>query len=78
MAHVQHTREAVQVDGPQQIEELDTVLREVREVLVDHVQRAFKDVLHDDRNLVFHQILEPVLAAGKWSQVRIYYSPKVS
>jgi hypothetical protein len=52
------TRETVKVDGAEECEEFDSVLRELREVLVDHLKGAFKDVLHNGRHLVFHEGLE--------------------
>ena len=52
------TREAMKIDGAEECEEFDSVLRELRKVLVDHLKRAFKDVLHDGRHLVFHEGLE--------------------
>jgi hypothetical protein len=52
-----HTREAVEVDGPQKVEELDAMLGELGEILVDHVQSALKDVLHDHGYLVLHKAL---------------------
>jgi hypothetical protein len=56
----------VEVDGPEKVEELDTVLRELREVLVDHLQSALKDILHDDGDLVFHERLVTVNIAFRW------------
>jgi hypothetical protein len=55
---MRRTREAVQVDGPEEVEELNAVLRVLREILVNHVQRAFEHVLHDHGNLVLHKALE--------------------
>ena len=37
------TREAVQIDIPQQLEEPDAMFRVLREVLVDHAERGLKD-----------------------------------
>jgi hypothetical protein len=51
------TREAVKVDGAKEGEEFDTMLRELREVFVDHFQCAFKHIFHDCRDLVFHKRL---------------------
>lgn len=57
--------EAVKVDRSEQVEEFHAVLRELRKVLVDHVQRAFKDVLHNDGYLILHETLnEFVSKAG--------------
>jgi hypothetical protein len=47
----------VEVDGPQEVEELDAMLGELRKVLVDHVQSALEHVLHDHRDLVLHKAL---------------------
>ena len=52
--------EAIQVDGLEQLEELDTVFRVFREVFIDHFERAFEDVLHDCGNFVFHQTLSVI------------------
>jgi hypothetical protein len=52
------TWEALQVDGTQKIEELDSVFRELGEVLVDHLEGAFKHILHDERHLILHERLE--------------------
>lgn len=40
-----HTREASQVDSSEKFEETDTVFREFREVLIDHIERWFKNGL---------------------------------
>ena len=48
----------MKVDGAEEREEFHSVLRELREVLVDHLKGAFKDVLHNGRYLVFHEGLE--------------------
>lgn len=45
------TREAVEVDRPQQFEEAGTVFGELGEVLVDHVERRLKHGVEDSRNL---------------------------
>jgi len=51
------TWEAVQIDGSEEVEELDSVFGELGKVLVDHFECALKHVLHDDWDLVFHQCL---------------------
>ena len=51
-------RETVQIDGLEQLEKLDTVLWIFVEIFIDHFQRGFKDAFHDQRYLVFHQILK--------------------
>ena len=51
-------REAVVVDGAQQIEEVGAVFGEVLEVLGDHVERALEDGLEDPRHLRRHQRLQ--------------------
>ena len=48
----------MEVNGPQEVEELDAMLRELGEILVDHVQSALKDVLHDHGDLVLHKALD--------------------
>lgn len=45
------TREAVEIDGSQQLEEADTVLWEFSEVLVDHVECGLKYGVKDSGNL---------------------------
>ena len=45
------TWEAVQVNGTQELEEPDTMLRELRKVLVDHVQCRLEDGVQDGRHL---------------------------
>jgi hypothetical protein len=46
-----HTREAVHVDRSQKLEESNTMFRELRKVLVDHVERRLKDCLENRRDL---------------------------
>jgi hypothetical protein len=48
----------MKIDGAEEGEEFDSVLGELGEVLVDHLKRAFKDILHDCRHLIFHEGLE--------------------
>ena len=55
-----HTWEAVQVDCPQKLEESNTMLRELCEVLVDHVKRRFEDCFKNRRDLGREQILEQI------------------
>ena len=43
--------EAVQVDGTEELEEADTVLGELGEVLVDHVERRFEHGVEDGGHL---------------------------
>jgi len=57
-----HTWEAVQVNGPQQVKELDSVFGEFGKVLVDHVEGALEHILHDGRDLVLHERLVAVSA----------------
>jgi hypothetical protein len=52
------TRETVEIDGAEECEEFDAMLWELREVLVDHLECTFKDVLHDGRYLIFHKGLD--------------------
>lgn len=65
-----HTWEAVKIDRPEEVEELYAVFWEFREVLVDHVQSALKDTLHDKRNLVLHQGLHHVSQAVAAQRLR--------
>jgi hypothetical protein len=58
VVELQQGGEAGQVNGTEKLEELDTVLGVLGEVLVDHLKSAFKNVLHDDGNLVLHESLE--------------------
>ena len=55
-----HTWEAVQVDCSQKLEESDTMLRELCEVLVDHIKRRFEDRFKNRRDLGREQILEQI------------------
>src|SRR5699024_6441584 len=57
-----HTWEAVQVNGPQQVKELDSVFGVFGKVLVDHVEGALEHILHDGRDLVLHERLVAVSA----------------
>ena len=45
------TREAIKVDGSQQFEEANTMLGEFCKVLVNHVERRFKDGIKNRRHL---------------------------
>jgi len=47
----------VQVDGSKEVKKLDSMLRELREVLVNHLEGALEDIFHNDRDLVLHQRL---------------------
>jgi len=51
------TREAMQVNGTEECEELDTMLREFGEIFVDHFQSAFKHIFHDSWHLILHERL---------------------
>ena len=50
-------RETVEVDGFQKLEEFHSVLWILGEVFVDHLKRAFKDILHDCRHFIGHETL---------------------
>ena len=54
------TREAVEINGPQEVEELHPMLGILGKVLVDHLQGALKHILHDNGDLVLHQCLDRV------------------
>lgn len=47
--------EAVQVDGLEELEELDAMLGVFMEILVNHLQGAAEDAVHNGRNLILHQ-----------------------
>jgi hypothetical protein len=51
------TREAVKIDGAEECEKFDSVLRELREVLINHLECAFKHILHNGRYLILHESL---------------------
>lgn len=51
------TREAVQVDSPKQFEESNSMLWELREVLVDHSECWLKDSIENGRYLRSQQML---------------------
>jgi hypothetical protein len=53
----QQRRETTQVDRSKKLEELDTVFWVLGKVLVDHVQGAFENAVHDVDNLIFHHAL---------------------
>jgi hypothetical protein len=50
----------MEIDGPEQVEELYAMLGELRKVLVDHLQGTFKDILHDNGYLFFHKSLQKI------------------
>jgi hypothetical protein len=50
----------MQVDSPQEVEKLNSMLGELREVFVDHLESALEDVLHNYGNLIFHERLRSV------------------
>lgn len=60
--------ETVGVDRSQQGKELNAVLWELGEILVDHLQSALKDVLHDVWNLVLHKAAKLANDDGKESK----------
>ena len=47
----------MKIDGAEECEEFDSVLRELGEVLVNHFKCALKHILHDGRYLILHQRL---------------------
>ena len=51
------TGEAVQVDCTQELEEADAMLRELRKVLINHIQGRLEYSLHNCRNLRREEIL---------------------
>jgi hypothetical protein len=53
----QESGEATQVDGPEKLEELDAVFWVLGEVLVDHVQSALENTVHNVDDLVLHHAL---------------------
>jgi hypothetical protein len=52
-----HTRETACVDGADQLEEANTMVGVLSEVLVDHVQSDIKYRFKDDGNLVVQERL---------------------
>jgi hypothetical protein len=48
----------VEVDGTEEVEELDTMLGELGEILVDHVQGALEHIFHNHGHLILHQALK--------------------
>jgi hypothetical protein len=69
-SNAKHTWETVKVNGPKEVEELHTVLGELGEVFVDHVQSALKDVLHNHWHLVLHKALEHNVSSALQSAAR--------
>lgn len=63
----------MQIDGTEQVEELDSVLGELGEVFVDHVERALKHILHDYGHLVFHEVLVVKSAFERESNAHIMF-----
>lgn len=62
---LQQRLEAVQVDGLEQLEELNPVFGVFVEIFVDHLEGTIEDTLHDRRDLVLHQILGQLLARNE-------------
>ena len=58
IVELKKSRKAVKINGAEECEEFDSVLRELREVLVDHLQCALKYILHDGGYLIFHKRLQ--------------------
>ncbi len=54
------TREAVEIYSFQQLEEFNSVLWVLGEVFVDHLESTLKDIFHDGRHFVFHQVLQDI------------------
>lgn len=52
-----HTWETVEVDSTKKSKELNTMLWELREVLVDHLEGTLEHIFHDRGNLVLHERL---------------------
>ena len=48
----------MQINSTKKCKEFDSVLGELRKVLVDHFQSAFKHILHNRRNLILHEGLK--------------------
>jgi hypothetical protein len=64
----------MKVDGTKEGEEFDTMLRELREVFVDHFQCAFKHIFHDCRDLVFHKRLRGEVSHHIWNNLEKRFS----
>jgi hypothetical protein len=63
------TREAVKVDGTEEAEKFNSVLWELGEVFIDHLEGALKHILHDCGYLIFHKSLDVKsarVAAASW------------
>lgn len=52
---LEESLETVQIDGLQELEELNPMLGVLMEILVDHLQSAAEDAVHNRRNLILHQ-----------------------
>ena len=65
--------EAVQVDSPQELEEANAVLRELREVLVDHVERRLEYSIQDRRDLRRKKVLVKRISVVSCSEVNDAY-----
>ena len=57
LVELQQCREAVKIDGLKKLEEFDAEIGVFMEVLVDHLESAFKDTFHNGGNLVIHHVL---------------------
>ena len=54
----QRTREAGEIDSPQQLEEANAMFRILRKVLVNHGQSRLKDRIENGWYLRYQQVLE--------------------
>jgi hypothetical protein len=59
----------VKVDGTEEAEKFNSVLWELGEVFIDHLEGALKHILHDCGYLIFHKSLDVKsarVAAASW------------
>ena len=66
----------MQINSTKKCKEFDSVLGELRKVLVDHFQSAFKHILHNRRNLILHEGLKFRLVSFqiKFALIRVLYT----
>jgi hypothetical protein len=50
--------EAIQVDGLEELEELNAMFGILVEILIDHFQGTAENTVHDGRDLILHQSLQ--------------------
>jgi hypothetical protein len=55
---IQQCLEAIQVDGLEELEELNAMFGILVEILIDHFQGTAENTVHDGRDLILHQSLQ--------------------